>query len=49
MACECLKNVFGNYVQCVKTGRFVDYEYWHDETPDDCPLEAKEKRKDSDG
>lgn len=49
MACEYLKNVFGNYVQCVKTGCFVDYEYWHDETPDDCPLEAKEKRKDSDG
>ena len=27
--CEYFKDVFGNYVQCVKTGRFVDWEYWN--------------------
>lgn len=35
--CEFLVIVFGNFVQCVKTGRFVDYEYWHSTRPDDCP------------
>ena len=36
--CKYLVDVFGNYVQCVKTSRFVTYEYWHNELPDDCPL-----------
>ena len=41
--CEYFKNVFGNYVQCVKTGRLVDYEYWNNEHPKDCPKHEKEK------
>ena len=36
--CPYFKDIFGNYVQCVLTGRFIDYEYWHNELPDDCPL-----------
>ena len=36
--CKYFKDVFGNYVQCVKTGRFVDYEYWNNEQPEDCPI-----------
>lgn len=35
--CHYFKDVFGNFVQCVKTGRFVDYEYWHNIHPEDCP------------
>ena len=35
--CEYLVDVFGNYVQCIKTGRFVNYEYWHNIQPEDCP------------
>ena len=42
--CEYLKDVFGNYVMCVKTGRFVDYEYYHNIQPEDCP-KTKEKKE----
>lgn len=31
-------NVFGNFIQCVKTGRLVDYEYWNNLEPEDCPM-----------
>ena len=43
--CEFFKDVFGNYVQCCKTGRFLDYEYWHDEDPSDCPIKAEKEEK----
>lgn len=46
--CEYFKDVFGNFVQCVKTGRFVDYEYWNNIEVEDCPLKdetSKEERK----
>lgn len=36
--CESLVDVFGNYVQCIRTGRLVDYEYWHSILPQDCPM-----------
>ncbi len=39
--CKFLKDVFGNFVQCIKTGRFVDYEYWNDVEVEDCPLKDK--------
>lgn len=39
--CEFFVDVFGNFVQCVKTGRFVDYEYWNNIEPEDCPLKEK--------
>lgn len=35
--CEYFKDVFGNFVQCIKTGRFIDYEYWNNQEPEDCP------------
>ena len=41
--CEYFKDVFGNYVQCVNTGRFVDFEYWNNIHPEDCPKYTKEK------
>ena len=44
--CQFLKDVFGNYVQCCKTGRFVNYEYWHNEDPYDCPIKSNEKKED---
>lgn len=43
--CEYLKDVFGNFVQCVKTGRFLNYEYWNNVNPTDCPLDSKGERK----
>ena len=36
--CKYLVDVFGNFVQCIKTGRFVDYEYWNNIEVEDCPL-----------
>lgn len=36
--CEYFKDVFGNFVQCIKTGRFLDWEYWNNKEPEDCPL-----------
>jgi len=41
--CEYFKDIFGNYVQCCKTGRFLNYEYWNNEDPYDCPIKSKEK------
>ena len=46
--CPYFKDIFGNYVQCVKTGRFINYEYWHNELPDDCPLPECAERTDND-
>lgn len=39
--CEYFKDVWGNFVQCIKTGRFIDYEYWRNEQPKDCPMQGK--------
>ena len=36
--CEQLVCVFGNYVQCMKTGRFVDFYYWNGTCDPKCPL-----------
>lgn len=38
--CSYLVDVFGNFVQCVKTGRFVTYEYWNNIHPKDCPFNS---------
>lgn len=40
--CENFKDVFGNFVQCVATGRLIDYEYWNNIQPKDCPKKADE-------
>lgn len=40
--CKYIKDVFGNFVQCIKTGRFIDYEYWHNMHPQDCPINKNE-------
>lgn len=45
--CEYFKDVFGNFVQCVKTGRFVDYEYWNNMKVDDCPLKAEPPKEET--
>ena len=43
--CEDFKDIFGNYVQCCKTGRFLNYEYWNNKDPYDCPIKSKEKEE----
>ncbi len=45
--CKYLADTLGNYVECKKsaeTGKhmFVDWYYWNDGSPDECPLKAKE-------
>ena len=45
--CEFFKDVFGNFVQCIKTGRFIDYEYWYNIHPIDCPLNILNSTKDN--
>ena len=40
--CEYFVTVFGDHSQCVKTGRIVDYEYWNNEQPADCPLKDEQ-------
>ena len=44
--CECLADSFGNYVVCKKaaedgTNMFVDWWYWNNGSPDECPLKIK--------
>lgn len=36
--CPYFKDQFGNFVMCIKTSRFVDWEYWNNVEPEDCPL-----------
>ena len=36
--CPYLKDQFGNFVMCIKTSRFIDWEYWNNIEPDDCQL-----------
>ena len=36
--CEFFKDVFGNYVECVKLHKLVDWWYWNNKEVDDCPL-----------
>ena len=48
--CKHIKDVFGNYVECgelAKTGThmFVNWYYWRDGSPDECPLKAKADKK----
>jgi len=31
----------GNFVQCAKTKRFIDYEYWNNKMPYNCPFKEK--------
>jgi len=45
--CKYLVDVFGNFVQCVKTGRFVDYEYWNNIEPEDCPLKNEPPKEET--
>ena len=42
--CPYFKDQFGNFIMCIKTSRFVDWEYWNNIEPEDCPL--KENRDD---
>lgn len=37
--CKYLIDVFGIYVQCMKTRKFIAYEYWSNIEVEDCPLE----------
>ena len=39
--CEHFIDVFGNFVQCSETNRFIDYEYWNNEEPEDCPKKGE--------
>ena len=34
--CICCRG--SNYSQCTRLNRFVDWEYWHNTKPKDCPL-----------
>ena len=36
--CPFLKAQFGNFVMCIKTSRLIDWEYWNNREPEDCPL-----------
>ena len=47
--CEYFKDVFGNFVQCIKTGQFLDWEYWNNKEPEDCPLDKEEKNNEIQG
>ena len=38
--CEYLADFAGNYVECTLLHRFVDWYYWRDSCPDDCPKEG---------
>lgn len=45
--CKYFRDVFGNFVQCVKTGRFVDYEYWNNIEVEDCPLKDEPPKEET--
>lgn len=36
--CPYFKDQFGNFVMCIKTSRFINWEYWNNIEPEDCPL-----------
>lgn len=40
--CPYFKDQFGNFVMCIKTSRFIDWEYWNNVEPEDCPLDKEE-------
>lgn len=40
--CGYITSFGGNYIECVLLSRFVDWYYWNNKSPDDCP---KKKRK----
>lgn len=41
--CRYLVDFAGNYCECVKLHRFVDWYYWKSLSPDDCPLKNGDK------
>lgn len=41
--CRYLVDFAGNYSECVKLHRFVDWYYWNSLSPDDCPLKNGDK------
>lgn len=41
--CRYLVDFAGNYAECVKLHRFVDWYYWKSLSPDDCPLKNGDK------
>lgn len=41
--CKNIADFGGNYTECVLLHRFVDWYYWKNLAPDDCPLDAKGK------
>lgn len=40
--CPNMADFAGNYVECVKLHRFVDWWWWRDQAPEDCPKREKE-------
>jgi len=36
-SCEHIADFAGNYTECVLLHRFVDWYYWKNLSPDDCP------------
>ena len=38
--CEFAKDAFGNFIECVRLHRFIDWWYWNNETPYDCPIDC---------
>ena len=46
--CEYVADAFGNYVECKKTAEngkhmFVDWYYWNDGAPAECPLNTEKE------
>jgi len=41
--CEFAKVVFGDYIECVRLHCLMDWRYWHNEIPDDCPIEKRKE------
>ena len=35
--CEYISDFGGNYTECVKLHKFVDWWYWRDDSPEECP------------
>ena len=44
-SCEHLHDEFGNFVSCDLLHVFVDWYYWNDQTPKDCPLNKQKDKE----
>jgi hypothetical protein len=45
--CPSFKNQFGNFVMCIETSRFINWEYWNNIEPEDCPLKENKSAPDN--